>query len=66
MRRTSWPRSASRPATAGPPADPVNAMLSLAYAMLTRHVTVALASAGLDPWRGFCHAPRYGRPALAL
>ncbi len=49
-----------------PPADPVNAMLSLAYAMLTRHVTIALASIGLDPYRGFFHAPRYGRPSLAL
>ncbi len=49
-----------------PPTDPVNAMLSLAYAMLTRHLTVALASVGLDPYRGFFHAPRYGRPALAL
>lgn len=49
-----------------PPTDPVNAMLSLAYAMLTRHLTVALASVGFDPYRGFYHAPRYGRPALAL
>ena len=49
-----------------PPTDPVNAMLSLGYAMLTRHLTVALAAAGLDPYRGFFHAPRYGRPALAL
>jgi CRISP-associated protein Cas1 len=49
-----------------PPTDPVNAMLSLAYAMLTRHLTIALASVGLDPYRGFYHAPRYGRPALSL
>ena len=49
-----------------PPADPVNAMLSLAYAMLTRHLTIALATVGLDPYRGFFHAPRYGKPALAL
>ncbi|HHY50854.1 MAG TPA: CRISPR-associated endonuclease Cas1 [Alphaproteobacteria bacterium] len=49
-----------------PPADPVNAMLSLGYAMLSRHLTIALASVGLDPYRGFYHAPRYGRPALAL
>lgn len=49
-----------------PPTDPVNAMLSLAYAMLTRHLTIALASIGLDPYRGFYHSPRYGRPALAL
>lgn len=49
-----------------PPTDPVNAMLSLAYAMLTRHLTITLASVGFDPYRGFYHAPRYGRPALAL
>ena len=49
-----------------PPTDPVNAMLSLAYAMLTRQLTIALSSVGLDPYRGFYHAPRYGRPALAL
>ena len=49
-----------------PPTDPVNAMLSLAYAMLTRHLTIMLASVGFDPYRGFYHAPRYGRPALAL
>jgi CRISP-associated protein Cas1 len=49
-----------------PPTDPVNAMLSLAYAMLTRHLTISLTSVGLDPYRGFYHAPRYGRPALAL
>lgn len=49
-----------------PPADPVNALLSLAYSMLTRHVTIALASVGLDPYRGLYHGQRYGRPALAL
>lgn len=52
--------------TRRPPADPVNALLSLAYAMLARHLTLALTAAGLDPYRGFYHAPRYGRPALAL
>ena len=49
-----------------PPKDPVNAMLSLAYAMLTRHLTVALSTVGLDPYRGFFHAPGFGKPALAL
>ena len=49
-----------------PPTDPVNAMLSLSYAMLTRQLTVALAAVGLDPYRGLFHAPRHGRPALAL
>lgn len=49
-----------------PPKDPVNALLSLAYAMLTREWTVTLHAAGLDPFLGFYHQPRYGRPALAL
>lgn len=49
-----------------PPRDPVNALLSLAYAMLAREWTVVLHSVGLDPYVGFFHQPRYGRPALAL
>ncbi len=49
-----------------PPTDPVNAMLSFGYAMLTRHLTVALATVGLDPYRGLFHASRYGKPALSL
>lgn len=49
-----------------PPKDPVNALLSFAYAMLTREWTVALSAVGLDPYRGFYHQIRHGRPALAL
>lgn len=49
-----------------PPADPVNALLSFAYAMLARAWTVQLSAVGLDAYRGFYHQPRYGRPALAL
>jgi CRISPR-associated protein Cas1 len=49
-----------------PPKDPINAMLSLAYAMLARQWTVTLAAVGLDPYRGFYHQPGFGRPALAL
>lgn len=49
-----------------PPRDPVNAMLSFAYAMLVREWTVTLSAVGLDPYRGFYHQPRFGRPALAL
>ena len=64
-----WPRAAAfefenrnrRPAT-----DPVNAMLSFAYAMLVRELTATLSAVGFDPYRGFYHQPRYGRPALAL
>ena len=49
-----------------PPTDPVNAMLSLAYALLTRVFTTAISATGLDPYMGFYHRPRHGRPALAL
>lgn len=49
-----------------PPADPVNALLSYAYALLVRAWTTTLSAVGFDPYRGFYHQPRYGRPALAL
>lgn len=49
-----------------PPTDPVNALLSYAYALLTRAWTVAVTAVGFDAYRGFYHQPRYGRPALAL
>ncbi|MEO5377330.1 MAG: CRISPR-associated endonuclease Cas1 [Magnetococcus sp. DMHC-6] len=49
-----------------PPKDPVNAMLSFGYGVLARLWTVTLVTVGFDPYRGFYHQPRYGRPALAL
>ncbi len=49
-----------------PPTDPVNAMLSFAYALLLRDTTVAALAAGLDPQIGMLHQPRFGRPSLAL
>ena len=49
-----------------PPTDPVNALLSFGYAMLTRAFVVMLSATGFDVYRGFYHQPRYGRPALAL
>jgi CRISPR-associated endonuclease Cas1/CRISPR-associated protein Cas4 len=49
-----------------PPTDPVNALLSFAYALLVRTCTVTLTAVGFDAYRGFFHQPRYGRPALAL
>jgi CRISPR-associated exonuclease Cas4/CRISPR-associated protein Cas1 len=52
--------------TRRPPADPINACLSLSYALLTRTWEAALSIAGLDPWKGFFHVERPGRPALAL
>ena len=49
-----------------PPTDPVNAMLSFLYSILTKECTVAAQACGLDPMLGFLHVPRYGRPSLAL
>jgi CRISPR-associated protein Cas1 len=49
-----------------PPTDPVNALLSLAYSLLAKDCAIAAASVGLDPYVGFYHQPRFGRPALAL
>ncbi len=49
-----------------PPRDPVNALLSLAYTLLAKDLTVTAAAVGFDPYLGFYHLPRPGRPALAL
>ncbi|MBN2798722.1 MAG: CRISPR-associated endonuclease Cas1 [Deltaproteobacteria bacterium] len=49
-----------------PPRDPVNALLSFAYAILARELTQICHGIGLDAWVGFLHQPRHGRPALAL
>ncbi len=49
-----------------PPRDPVNALLSLAYSLLTKDCVVASVSVGLDPLLGFYHQIRPGKPALAL
>jgi CRISPR-associated protein Cas1 len=49
-----------------PPRDPVNALLSLGYSMLTKDLTIACYSVGFDPMMGYYHQPRFGRPALAL
>ncbi len=49
-----------------PPKDPVNALLSFCYALLTKEFTNAVALVGMDPLVGYLHQPRFGRPALAL
>ncbi|MDI9258941.1 type I-C CRISPR-associated endonuclease Cas1c [Alicyclobacillus sendaiensis] len=49
-----------------PPRDPVNAVLSFLYALLTRDAESALLGVGLDPQIGFLHTLRPGRPSLAL
>jgi CRISPR-associated protein Cas1 len=49
-----------------PPRDPVNALLSYAYALLAKELAVTALIVGFDPMLGFFHQPRYGRPSLAL
>lgn len=49
-----------------PPRDPVNALLSFGYSMLARDLTITCHAVGFDPFMGFYHQPRFGRPALAL
>jgi CRISPR-associated protein Cas1 len=49
-----------------PPRDPINALLSLGYSLLVRDFTVVCHVIGFDPFMGFYHQPRFGRPALAL
>ena len=49
-----------------PPTDPVNAMLSFAYSLLTQECVSALTGVGLDPYVGFLHRDRPGRVSLAL
>lgn len=49
-----------------PPLDPVNALLSFLYTLLTHDCRAACESVGLDPAVGFLHRDRPGRPSLAL
>jgi CRISPR-associated protein Cas1 len=49
-----------------PPRDPVNALLSFCYSLLSKELLLALRAVGLDPLLGFYHQPHFGRPSLAL
>lgn len=49
-----------------PPLDNMNALLSFLYSLLSMEVASALEAVGLDPYVGFLHADRPGRPSLAL
>ncbi len=48
-----------------PPLDPVNALLSFCYTLLTNEVLTAVKIVGLDPYLGCLHETAYGRPSLA-
>jgi CRISP-associated protein Cas1 len=49
-----------------PPLDNMNALLSFLYTLLTNEVASALETVGLNPYVGFLHQDRPGRPSLAL
>ena len=49
-----------------PPRDAVNCLLSFLYSLLTKELTATTFAIGFDPYLGFFHRPRFGRPALAL
>lgn len=52
--------------TRRPPTDPINALLSFFYSILSREVASSCEAVGLDPQIGFLHADRPGRASLAL
>jgi len=49
-----------------PPTDPINAMLSFGYVLLHKDLQAACQIVGFDPYIGYLHADRYGKPSLAL
>ncbi len=49
-----------------PPRDSVNCLLSYLYSLLVKDLTAVCYGVGFDPYIGFFHKPRFGRPALAL
>ena len=56
-----WPGRQGRGAT-----DPVNSLLNYGYGILYAAVERAIILAGLDPYAGFLHADRPGKPSLVL
>ncbi len=49
-----------------PPPDPANALLSFGYVLLANALSNLLEARGFDPYLGFMHTVRSGRPSLAL
>lgn len=56
-----WPGRETRGAT-----DPFNSILNYGYGILYSQVEQAITLAGLDPYGGFLHADRPGKPSLVL
>lgn len=51
--------------TKRPPLDPINAVMSFVYTLLTLQYAAALETVGLDSYIGYYHTPRSGRHSLA-
>lgn len=51
--------------TKRPPTDPVNALLSFVYTLITNEILSCIQRVGLDPYLGTLHEVSYGRPSLA-
>lgn len=49
-----------------PSTDPINALLSLGYVMITNEIASHLEGLAFDPFLGFLHGIKYGRKSLAL
>jgi CRISPR-associated protein Cas1 len=56
-----WPGRKGRGAR-----DPLNSCLNYAYGILYGQIERAIVLAGLDPYAGFVHADRPGKPSLVL
>jgi CRISPR-associated protein Cas1 len=56
-----WPGRRTQGAT-----DPINAGLNYGYGILYGQVERAIVLAGLDPYAGFLHVDRSGKPSLVL
>jgi CRISPR-associated protein Cas1 len=46
--------------------DPINSALNYGYGILYSQVSAAVVNAGLEPYAGFLHVDRPGKPALVL
>lgn len=49
-----------------PSPDPLNSLLSFGYSILMQQVVTGCHLAGLDPYLGFYHGLKHGKPSLAL
>jgi CRISPR-associated protein Cas1 len=57
----TWPGRVRHPAT-----DPINALLSFGYTLVTNELAAVVETSGLDSYLGCLHQLDYGRQSLAL